>query len=107
MDHHVTVVSETDGALGTFDTQTAHDGLGIRHRASMILIHNSRGEVLLCRRSHQKRLWANYWENSCSSQTRRRGQSSQPSPNDDGSAHVALNPQSTEWPQAGPHGCLG
>jgi isopentenyl-diphosphate delta-isomerase len=61
------VVNEADEALGTMDVQTAHDGDGKRHRAFMVLIRNLQGQVLLCRRSAQKRLWPGYWENSCSS----------------------------------------
>lgn len=67
MESRVIIVNESDEVIGTLETHAAHDGEGVRHRAFMILLHNPRGEVLLCRRSHLKRLWAGHWENSCSS----------------------------------------
>lgn len=67
MGQHVVVVNEADEALGSMDVQAAHDGVGVRHRAFMVLVRDPRGQVLICRRSAHKRLWPGYWENSCSS----------------------------------------
>ena len=65
------LVDENDRDLGSLGKEACHDGDGILHRAFSLFIFNSAGELLLQRRSEQKRLWPMYWSNSCCSHPRR------------------------------------
>ncbi len=47
-----------------------HDGDGVLHRAFSLFIFNPAGELLLQQRAPQKRLWPNFWSNSCCSHPR-------------------------------------
>jgi len=51
------LVDARDRATGTLDKASCHDGQGLLHRAFSLFIFNSSGELLLQRRSTQKRLW--------------------------------------------------
>ena len=64
------LVDARDRATGTLDKASCHDGDGLLHRAFSLFIFNSAGELLLQRRSTQKRLWPGYWSNSCCSHPR-------------------------------------
>lgn len=64
------LVNENDDEIGFADKATCHDGEGLLHRAFSVLIFNSRGELLLQRRAPGKRLWGDYWSNSCCSHPR-------------------------------------
>ena len=65
------LVDEVDRELGYLSKRRCHEGSGVLHRAFSILIFNSRGELLLQKRSGAKRLWPEYWSNSCCSHPRR------------------------------------
>ncbi len=65
------LVDENDCDIGSLGKDACHDGDGILHRAFSLFIFNSAGELLLQRRSGQKRLWPMYWSNSCCSHPRR------------------------------------
>ena len=47
-----------------------HDGEGILHRAFSIFIFNDKKQLLIQKRSGQKRLWPLYWTNTCCSHPR-------------------------------------
>lgn len=64
------LVNEHDEVLGSADKASCHDNAGILHRAFSILIFNSQGELLLQKRSPEKRLWGDFWSNSCCSHPR-------------------------------------
>lgn len=64
------LVDQQDRQIGTLDKAACHDGQGILHRAFSLFIFNSKGELLLQKRSSQKRLWGGYWSNSCCSHPR-------------------------------------
>lgn len=54
------LVDEKDNFLGYEKRITCHTGKGIHHRAFVVLLENSAGEVLLQRRKHQ--LWDGFWD---------------------------------------------
>jgi isopentenyl-diphosphate delta-isomerase len=65
------LVDAHNRVVGYADARRCHDGGGVRHRALSVFLFNSRGEVLLQRRSTKKRLWPGFWSNSCCSHPRR------------------------------------
>lgn len=64
------LVDEHDRVLGHRSKAECHHGEGMLHRAFSLFIFNGAGELLLQRRSAQKRLWPLYWSNSCCSHPR-------------------------------------
>jgi isopentenyl-diphosphate delta-isomerase len=64
------LVNEHDQEIGFKDKSSCHQGQGTLHRAFSVFIFNDQGELLLQRRSEQKRLWPLYWSNSCCSHPR-------------------------------------
>jgi isopentenyl-diphosphate delta-isomerase len=65
------LVDESDNELGYLSKQQCHDGDGILHRAFSLFVFNATGELLLQRRSADKRLWPLFWSNSCCSHPRK------------------------------------
>lgn len=65
------LVDEADNEIGFLSKGECHDGEGVLHRAFSIFIFNSDGELLLQRRSADKRLWPLFWSNTCCSHPRR------------------------------------
>lgn len=65
------LVDENDCEIGHIDKQSAHDANGLLHRAFSLFIFNPDGKLLMQQRSADKRLWPNYWSNSCCSHPRR------------------------------------
>jgi len=66
---HVVLVDESDRDLGTMEKLEAHEK-GVLHRAFSILIFNSKGELLLQRRSGKKYHSPGLWTNTCCSHPR-------------------------------------
>src|SRR5688572_11557851 len=66
---HVILVDGADKELGTMEKLEAHRK-GVLHRAFSILIFNSRGELLLQKRSWKKYHSAGLWTNTCCSHPR-------------------------------------
>ncbi len=64
------LVNSQDEEVGFANKSASHDGEGMLHRAFSILIFNTQGELLLQQRAPGKRLWGNYWSNSCCSHPR-------------------------------------
>lgn len=69
-DEVLILVNEQDDSIGSLDKASVHDGDGILHRAFSVFLLNDKGEVLLQKRAKGKRLWPDYWSNSCCSHPR-------------------------------------
>jgi isopentenyl-diphosphate Delta-isomerase len=65
------LVDDKDNVVGHLDKSACHDGDGVLHRAFSLFIFNPKGELLLQQRAAGKRLWPNYWSNSCCSHPRK------------------------------------
>ncbi len=65
-DEMLLTVNENDEVTGTKTRTECHAGDGILHRAITVLLFNSKGEVLITRRSQSKTLWPGFWDASCS-----------------------------------------
>ena len=63
-------VNSADEPQGFLGKTACHDGAGLLHRAFSTFILNPAGELLLQRRHPSKRLWPDYWSNSCCSHPR-------------------------------------
>lgn len=63
---HVILVDENDTPIGTMEKLEAHKK-GILHRAFSILLFNSKGELLLQKRSTSKYHSGSLWTNACCS----------------------------------------
>jgi len=63
---HVILVDEADNETGTMEKMEAHRK-GVLHRAFSILLFNSRGELLLQKRSSKKYHSGGLWTNTCCS----------------------------------------
>jgi isopentenyl-diphosphate delta-isomerase len=70
-DELLILVDEHDRELGHLSKRACHDGDGVLHRAFSLFVFNGAGELLLQRRSADKRLWPLYWSNTCCSHPRR------------------------------------
>lgn len=70
-DERLIIVDENDQVLGYKTKAESHQGAGILHRAFSIFIFDSRGRLLVQKRSGQKQLWPLYWSNSCCSHPRK------------------------------------
>lgn len=70
-DDQLILVDEEDKVLGHESKARCHDGAGIRHRAFSVFLFNPKGQVLIHKRAKGKRLWGDYWSNSCCSHPRR------------------------------------
>lgn len=64
------LVDPLDRELGWLSKDACHDGDGVLHRAFSVFIFNGDQQLLLQRRSAEKRLWPGYWSNSCCSHPR-------------------------------------
>jgi isopentenyl-diphosphate Delta-isomerase len=63
---HVVLVDEADHETGTMEKMEAHQK-GALHRAFSILLFNSKGEILLQKRSPKKYHSGGLWTNTCCS----------------------------------------
>jgi isopentenyl-diphosphate delta-isomerase len=70
-DELLILVNEKDEEVGHLAKAACHDGDGVLHRAFSIFVFNDDGDLLVQRRSREKRLWPGYWSNSCCSHPRR------------------------------------
>ncbi|HXX93203.1 MAG TPA: NUDIX domain-containing protein [Planctomycetota bacterium] len=48
--------------IGRASKRACHTGRGLRHRAFLVMLYNSRGELLLARRHRSKWLWPGWWD---------------------------------------------
>jgi len=70
-DEKLILVNEKDEVVGYNTKDVCHDGDGVLHRAFSIFIFNSKNELLLQKRAAGKRLWGQYWSNTCCSHPRK------------------------------------
>jgi isopentenyl-diphosphate delta-isomerase len=70
-DELLIVVDENNNTIDYKTKLECHQGDGILHRAFSIFIFNSRGELILQKRSEHKPLWPLFWSNSCCSHPRK------------------------------------
>lgn len=63
---HVILVDESDNEVGTMEKMEAHER-GRLHRAFSVVLFNSRGEMLLQKRSRSKYHSGGLWTNACCS----------------------------------------
>jgi len=63
---HVILVDERDNEVGTMEKMEAHEK-GLLHRAFSIVLFNSKGEILLQKRSGKKYHSGGLWTNACCS----------------------------------------
>lgn len=64
------LVDDDDREIGFHPKAKCHEGQGLLHRAFSVFLFNSKGELLLQKRSAKKSLWPLYWSNSCCSHPR-------------------------------------
>ena len=64
------LVDSDDRETGTSTKSACHDGAGVLHRAFSVFVFNRHGELLIHQRHPSKRLWPNFWSNSCCSHPR-------------------------------------
>jgi len=65
------LVDYRDAEIGHSTKARCHDAAGLLHRAFSLFVFNQDGHLLLQQRSAEKRLWPQYWANSCCSHPRR------------------------------------
>lgn len=70
-DESLILVDSNDSVIGHATKEHCHGGNGILHRAFSIFIFNSNNELLLQKRSAEKRLWPLFWSNSVCSHPRK------------------------------------
>lgn len=70
-DELLILVDSRDSVIEHATKDLCHGGYGILHRAFSIFIFNSKNELLLQKRSAEKRLWPLYWSNSVCSHPRK------------------------------------
>lgn len=70
-DEPLILVDEHDNEVGFLPKAEAHVGSGTLHRAFSLFVFNSNGDLLLQQRASGKRLWGQFWSNTCCSHPRR------------------------------------
>ncbi|MBT8085564.1 MAG: isopentenyl-diphosphate Delta-isomerase [Woeseia sp.] len=70
-DETLILVDADDRETGFLDKARCHDGAGVLHRAFSVFLFNDAGQLLLQQRAPGKRLWPNFWSNSCCSHPRK------------------------------------
>lgn len=70
-DEPLILVDESDREIGYLPKADAHLGAGRLHRAFSLFVFDERGRLLMQRRAATKRLWPDYWSNTCCSHPRR------------------------------------
>ncbi|MFP6814298.1 MAG: isopentenyl-diphosphate Delta-isomerase [Pseudomonadales bacterium] len=65
------LVDSEDRETGFLEKSACHDGPGVLHRAFSLFVFNRKGQLLIHQRAPGKRLWPDYWSNSCCSHPRR------------------------------------
>jgi isopentenyl-diphosphate delta-isomerase len=70
-DEPLILVDDHDREIGYESKMNCHQGEGLLHRAFSIFIFNAQGQILMQKRSSQKKLWPMFWSNSCCSHPRK------------------------------------
>jgi len=66
----IMAVDEEDGFLEERDKWECHKGEGILHRAFLVMVYNDDGDLMLARRSPEKKLWPGFWDGTVASHVR-------------------------------------
>jgi isopentenyl-diphosphate delta-isomerase len=69
-DENLILVDESDNEVGYLSKGECHDGDGLLHRAFSVFLFDAGGRLLLQQRGRNKRLWPEFWSNSCCSHPR-------------------------------------
>ncbi len=69
-DEKLIIVDLHDNEIGTLNKFECHQKSGVLHRAFSIFLFNEQGQLLVQKRSVQKKLWPSFWSNSCCSHPR-------------------------------------
>ena len=64
---YITIVDETGKIIGTEEKSKCHNGDGILHNAFLVMLFNEKAQLMLAKRSPQKRLWPDYWDGTVAS----------------------------------------
>ena len=67
----ILTVDEHDRITGEEEKLKCHLDRGILHRAFLVMAFNDEGELLLARRSSEKKLWPTYWDGTVASHVRK------------------------------------
>lgn len=70
-DEPLILVDSEDREVGFLPKAEAHLGSGTLHRAFSLFVFNPAGALLLQQRAKGKRLWGQFWSNTCCSHPRR------------------------------------
>ncbi|MDB5985854.1 MAG: isopentenyl-diphosphate delta-isomerase [Nevskia sp.] len=70
-DEPLILVDPQDREIGFLPKADAHVGHGTLHRAFSLFVFDPQGRVLLQQRAAGKRLWPQFWSNTCCSHPRR------------------------------------
>ncbi|MFO0754594.1 MAG: NUDIX domain-containing protein [Thermodesulfovibrionales bacterium] len=63
----IVIVDADDNCIGEEDKEKCHDGEGILHRAFLAMVFTRKGDLVLARRSREKRLWPGFWDGTVAS----------------------------------------
>ena len=66
----LTLVNESDEAIGSATRAECHSGNGLLHRAFSVYLFDELGRLMIHRRHESKPLWPGFWSNSCCSHPR-------------------------------------
>lgn len=61
------LVDEQGQFLGEEEKEACHEGDGLLHSAFLVMIFNAKNELMIARRSTQKKLWPGYWDGTVAS----------------------------------------
>ena len=64
---YLCVVDEKGQFLREEEKESCHAGDGLLHSAFLVMIFNKKNEVMIARRSAQKKLWPGYWDGTVAS----------------------------------------
>ena len=65
------IVDFEDNEIGNLSKLECHENKGVLHRAFSIFLFNTNGQLLIQKRSSQKKLWPLFWSNTCCSHPRK------------------------------------
>ena len=63
----ITIVNGKDEIIGLEEKSKCHSINGILHRGFLVMVFNDKNQLLLARRSQEKKLWPNFWDGSIAS----------------------------------------
>ena len=64
---YLCLVDEKGQFLGEEEKEACHAGDGLLHSAFLVMIFNEKNELMIARRSAQKKLWPGYWDGTVAS----------------------------------------